>query len=96
MLKTIRQAWKVEALRKKMLFTLLVIVLFRLGNAITVPFINTDLLKTQMDLMNSTAFGLINMMSGGAFAMAFPEALAGFRCFADTDFRILVLCRPGL
>ena len=70
MLKTIRQAWKVEALRKKMLFTLLVIVLFRLGNAITVPFINTDLLKTQMDIMNSTAFGLINMMSGGAFAMS--------------------------
>lgn len=91
MLKTIRQAWKVEALRKKMLFTLLVIVLFRLGNAITVPFINTDLLKTQMDIMNSTAFGLINMMSGGAFAMAKLFAL-GIQPYINASIIIQLLC----
>ena len=76
MLTTLRNAWKIADLRKKLLFTLLIILLYRIGNVIPVPFVNVK----QMSLMfeqqlSNTILGLMNMMSGGAFSMATIFAL---------------------
>lgn len=76
MLKTIRDAWKIDDLRKKMLFTLFVILLYRLGDAIPVPYINLDALSNYFEQVNSTVLGLINTMSGGSFSRATIFALS--------------------
>ena len=76
MIQTIRKAWGIPELRKKIVFTILILLIFRIGNAITVPYINTDALKAQLDAMGSTYFGLLNTMSGGAFSMATVFALS--------------------
>ena len=76
MIQTIRKAWGIPELRKKIIFTLLILLIFRIGNAITVPYINVSALKTQLDMMGTTYFGLLNAMSGGAIAMATVFALS--------------------
>jgi len=75
-IQTIRKAWGIPELRKKIVFTLLILLIFRLGNAITVPYINVDALKSQLDSMGATILGLYNVMSGGAFATATVFALS--------------------
>ena len=76
MIQTIRKAWGIPELRKKIIFTLLILLIFRIGNAITVPYVNTDALKMQLDMMGATILGLYNVMSGGAFANATVFALS--------------------
>ena len=76
MIQTIRKAWGVPELRKKIVFTLLILLIFRIGNAIPVPYINTTLLGNYLDSMSGTVLGLYNVMSGGAFAEATVFALA--------------------
>ena len=76
MIQTIRRAWVIPELRNKMTFTLLILLIFRIGNAITVPYIDTAALKTQLDAMGTTYFGLLNAMSGGAFSTATVFALS--------------------
>ena len=72
MLQTFRNAWRIEELRKKILFTLLIVLLYRLGNAVPVPFVDTNLLQQYFNSSNlqNTIFGLYNVMSGGAFSRA--------------------------
>ena len=74
MIQTIRKAWGIPELRKKIIFTLLILLIFRLGNAIMVPY--TDLLAAYLDQMGATILGLYNVMSGGAFANATVFALS--------------------
>ena len=76
MILTIRKAWGIPELRKKIVFTILILLIFRIGNAIPVPYITTAALKAQLDAMGSTYFGLLNTMSGGAFSMATVFALS--------------------
>ena len=76
MIQTIRKAWGIPELRKKIIFTLLILLIFRIGNAITVPYVNTAALKAQLDVMGATILGLYNVMSGGAFASATVFALS--------------------
>ncbi len=76
MIQTIRKAWGIPELRKKIIFTILILLIFRIGNAITVPYINTAALKLQLDAMGTTILGLYNVMSGGAFATATVFALS--------------------
>ena len=76
MLKTIRDAWKIDDLRKKMLFTLFVVLLYRLGDAIPVPYVDLEKLTTYFEQVNSTVLGLINTMSGGSFSRATIFALS--------------------
>lgn len=65
MLKTLMNAWKIQDLRKRILFTVFVVVIFRLGNFIAVPNINTSALQ---ELANSqTLVGFYDLISGGAF-----------------------------
>lgn len=76
MLKTLRNAWRIEELRKKILFTLLIVLLYRLGNSVPVPYVNTDLLANYFEQMQNTVLGLLNVMSGGAFSQATIFALS--------------------
>ena len=67
MIQTFKQAWKIPEMRKKMLFTLLILVLFRLGSNIPVPGINRALLKNMFSANQGGLFGLFDLFSGGAF-----------------------------
>ena len=70
MFNTLKNAWKIPDLKKKLLFTLLMIVVFRFGSVIPVPFLDSGALATLMDSANETALGYVNMLTGGAFANA--------------------------
>lgn len=72
MLKTIRNAWSIPDLRKKLLFTLMIIIVFRIGSVIPVPFLDLSALATAMNGMNegNTMLAYLNTLSGGAFANA--------------------------
>ena len=76
MIQTIRKAWGIPELRKKIIFTLLILLIFRIGNAITVPYVNTEMLGQYLNSMSTTVLGLYNVMSGGAFAQATVFALS--------------------
>ncbi len=76
MIQTIRNAWKVAELRNKLLFTVFALLIFRVGSAIPVPFINTDLLSQYIQGQSASIFGLLNVMSGDAFSQATVFALS--------------------
>ena len=76
MLKTLRNAWKIDDLRKKLLFTLFVIVIYRVGNAVPVPYVDTVALTSYFNQMSNTIFGMLNTMSGGSFSQATIFALS--------------------
>ena len=76
MLKTLRNAWGIVELRKKIIFTLFIILIYRLGNAVPVPYVNTTLLESYFNTVNNTILGLWNTMSGGSFSMATIFALS--------------------
>ncbi len=67
MLKTIAQAWKIPDIRKKIVFTLLMLLIFRIGSNIPVPGIDRDVLN-QVFSGNTGLFGLFDLFSGGAFS----------------------------
>ena len=68
MFKTIKNAMKTPEVRKKILYTLLLIVVFRFGCFITVPSVNTFALQEEMKSATNSIVGLIDTISGGAFS----------------------------
>ena len=76
MIQTIRSAWKVQELRNKLLFTIFALLIFRVGSAIPVPFIDSAALKDYMASQSASIFSLLNVMSGDAFAQATVFALS--------------------
>ena len=76
MIQTIRNAWAVPELRKKILFTIFALLIFRLGAAIPVPYINSLGLEMHLDSQSGTILGLMNAMSGSAFSLATVFALS--------------------
>ena len=76
MIQTIRNAWAVPELRKKILFTVFALLIFRLGAAIPVPYINAEGLEQYLAGQSGTILGLMNAMSGSAFALATVFALS--------------------
>ena len=76
MIETIRKAWKVPELRKKLLYVAFILVIFRLGNNIPVPFINTTALQAYFNSASTSILGLMNVMSGGSFGTATMLALS--------------------
>ncbi|MBS4877757.1 MAG: preprotein translocase subunit SecY [Acutalibacteraceae bacterium] len=70
MFNTLKNAWKIPDLRKKLLFTLLIIIAFRFGSVVPVPFLDASALADIMAGANETALGYVNMLTGGAFANA--------------------------
>ncbi len=97
MVETIRKAWGVPELRKKIIFTILILLIFRLGNAIPVPYVDTAKLKATLDAMSTTVLGLYNVMSGGAFAEATVFAL-GVQPYINSSIiiQLLTIAIPAL
>lgn len=75
MLQTFKNAWKVEELRKKLVFTAIILVIFRLGCVISVPFIKPEALTGMLAAGDGNMLGYLNMLTGGAFASATIFAL---------------------
>ncbi len=76
MFQTLRNAWKIEDLRKKILFTVFILLIFRLGSAVTVPFVDVAAMKAAIDQGNSDFMSVLTMMSGGGFSNASIFALS--------------------
>ena len=77
MLQTLKNAWKIPELRKKIIFTLFILLIYRVGNVIPVPYINTATLAQYFDsVLSNTILGLYNAMSGSAFSRATIFALS--------------------
>ncbi len=77
MLQTLRNAWNVPELRKKILFTLMILVLYRFGAVLPVPFLSADLLTSMVNTYtDGSIFQYFNILSGNAFSQATLFALS--------------------
>ena len=76
MFQILRNAWKIADLRKKILFTLLVLLVFRIGSAITVPFVDAELVRTAANGSTEGFMSYLTLMSGGGFSNASIFALS--------------------
>ena len=97
MIQTIRKAWAIPELRKKIIFTALILLIFRIGNAIPVPYVDTKLLADYINQLSTTVLGLYNVMSGGAFAEATVFAL-GVQPYINSSIiiQLLTIAIPAL
>ena len=78
MFSTLANAWKIPELRKKLMFTMLVLLVYRLVSAIPVPYIDQDALAqafTATGTLSNTILGMFNVMSGSALSQASVLAL---------------------
>ena len=75
MFKTLKNAWGIPELKKKLLFTLLIIVLYRLGASIPVPYVSSEIFDQTSQLFGGTILQYLNMLSGEALAKATLLAL---------------------
>ena len=76
MIKTLRNAWRIPELRKKIMFTMLILLVYRIGNVIPIPYIDSTTLSAYFTGLQDTILGLYNMMSGSAFSMGTVFALS--------------------
>ena len=98
MLTTLRNAWKIPELRKKLLFTVFVLLLYRIGNVIPVPYIDVAALTSYFDnVLSNTILGLYNAMSGSAFSQATVLAL-GIQPYINASIiiQLLTVAIPAL
>lgn len=75
MFQTFKNAWKIEELRKKILFTLFILIIFRLGAAIPSPFVDAAALADSMKDNSATIFGFFDLLTGNSFSQATLFAL---------------------
>ena len=75
MFKTLKNAWRIPELKKKLLFTLLIIVLYRLGANIPVPYVSPDVFSQASDIFGGTILQYLNILSGEALSKATLLAL---------------------
>ena len=99
MFKVLANAWKIDDLRKKILFTLFILILFRLGCAIPVPFLNADALGDLFAQYNADGniFGYLNIMAGGALenATLFSLSISPY-INASIIMQLLMVAIPAL
>ena len=92
MLQTMKGAWKAPELRKKILFTVFILLIYRLGNAVPVPYVDVAALKEYFDTtLSSTVLGLYNAMSGSAFSRATVFALS-INPYINSSIIMQLLC----
>ena len=98
MFKTLRNAWSIADLRKKLMFTLLVLFLYRIGSVIPVPFVDGGMMAEYFDAsLSDTILGLYNAMSGSAFSQASILAL-GIQPYINASIiiQLLTVAIPAL
>ena len=98
MFKTLRDAWQIPELRKKLMFTLVMMLIFRFGSVIPVPFVNAQAMATTFEsVLSGTILGLYNAMSGSAFSQATVLAL-GIQPYINASIiiQLLTVAIPAL
>ena len=98
MFTTLRNAWKIPELRKKIIFTLIVMLIYRLGNCVPVPYVNVVALNNYFTTqLANTVLGLYNAMSGSAFSQATVFAL-GIQPYINASIiiELLTIAIPAL
>ena len=75
MFETLRNAWKIEDLRKKIIYTLMILIVVRVGSAIPVPFLDPTMLKLLV-ASGGSLLGYLDILTGGAFSNATIFALS--------------------
>ena len=98
MFKTLKNAWGIPELRKKLLFTMLILLLYRVGNVIPLPYIDVATLSDYFDsTLSTTILGLYNAMSGSAFSQATVFAL-GIQPYINASIiiQLLTIAIPAL
>ena len=98
MIETLKNAWKIPELRKKIIFTLFILLIYRVGNVIPVPYIDVATLKSYFDsVLSTTILGLYNAMSGSAFSQATVFAL-GIQPYINSSIiiQLLTVAIPAL
>ena len=98
MIQTLQNAWKIPELRKKIIFTLFILLIYRVGNVIPVPYIDTLTLASYFDsVLSTTILGLYNAMSGSAFSQATVFAL-GIQPYINASIiiQLLTVAIPAL
>lgn len=98
MFTTLRNAWKIPELRKKLLFTLMILLIFRVGNAVPVPYVDVEALSNYFRYnLSNTILGLYNAMSGSAFSQATLFAL-GIQPYINASIiiELLTIAIPAL
>ena len=98
MIETLRNAWKIPELRKKIIFTLFILLIYRVGNVIPVPYIDVTTLASYFDsVLSTTILGLYNAMSGSAFSQATVFAL-GIQPYINASIiiQLLTIAIPAL
>lgn len=68
MISTLKDAWKIPEIRKKINFTMLMLLIFRLGSAIPVPYMNKDVIKSIFESSQGGLLQFLDLMAGGTFS----------------------------
>ncbi len=98
MLATLQNAWKIPELRKKLIFTMMMLLIYRIGNVIPVPYVDASSMANLFDtVLSETILGLYNAMSGSAFAQASVLAL-GIQPYINASIiiQLLTVAIPAL
>ena len=90
MFQTIRNAWKIADLKKKLLYTILIVVIYRIGTAIPIPYVDANILS-QSAMMSQGIFQYLNLLSGGALGQATLFAL-GVQPYITSSIVMQLLC----
>ena len=98
MISTLKNAWSIPELRKKLIFTALILLVYRVGNVIPVPYIDVNTLSDYFNsVLSNTILGLYNAMSGSAFSQATVFAL-GIQPYINSSIiiQLLTVAIPAL
>lgn len=97
MFKTLKNAWKTPELQKKMLFTLFIVLLYRLGACICVPYVSSDIASQFNSYYGSSVLGLMSILSGGAmqYATLFALSVSPY-ITASIVIQLLTIAIPAL
>ena len=89
MIETVKNAWKIPDLRKKLLFVIVCIIIYRFGYSIYVPYVNVQSLAVQFAQNSGNLLGYFNVLAGGGLATASIFALSIYRI---STARLLFSC----
>ncbi len=92
MFKTLRNAWKIAELRQKLMFTLMILLVYSLGNVIPVPFVDSSILSTFFsERFDGTALDFMNAINGSGLSQGTVFAL-GIQPYINSSIIIQLLC----
>ncbi len=91
MFQTIRNAWKLADLRKKLLYTLFIIFIYRIGTALPVPYLNAEVMNSMSTQLSGSVLQYLNILSGGALSRGTIFAL-GIQPYITASIILQLLC----